>query len=326
MNNVELSVVIPVYNEAANLPELLRRCRAALEGLDAAAELILVDDGSTDASPQMIAAAAQGAPGAPGREIPVIGVLLAANFGQHAAIMAGMEQARGGYVVTLDADLQNPPEEIGRLLAELRGGADVVGTIRANRHDTIFRRLASRCVNFYTRLLCHGRTMQDYGCMLRGYRRPVVEAMLRCREHGKFIPMLAMSFANRVREIPVAHAERAAGESKYGLGKLIALQYDLLTGTSILPMRLLTAFGSLIAAFGVIFGIYIFIRSQIDKEWGAEGVFALFAVQFVLSGGIFAALGLIGEYIGKIHINVRGRPPYAIREIICRPEKSGKQA
>ena len=151
--------------------------------------------------------------------------------------------------------------------------------------------------------------------MLRGYSRPVVNAILHCSEHGKFIPMLAMSFARNVVEIEVKHAERTAGVSKYNLWKLISLQYDLLTGTSIFPLRMVTGCGFLVALFGIIFGLVIFIMSQIDKHWGANGIFALFAIQFVLTGGVLAALGLIGEYIGKIHLNTRARPQYFIEYV-----------
>lgn len=304
--NKELSIVIPVYNEEANLPELLRRTRAACDELQTRYEIILVDDGSVDRSARLINQAAQRDPET------VIGVFLSANFGQHAAIMAGFEISRGDYVITMDADLQNYPEEIGRLLLALRGGYDIVGTIRADRQDTVFRKMSSKLVNLMVRQLCRGKTMQDYGCMLRGYARPVVDAVLQCPEHGKFIPMLAMSFASRTAEIPVRHAERSAGESKYSFWKLIALQYDLLTGTSVFPLRMLTIFGFLLAAFGVLFGIAVFVHSQLDKSWGAEGIFALFAVQFVFAGITLAALGLIGEYIGKIHLNARARPQYFI--------------
>ena len=314
MADIELSVVVPVYNEEENLPELLRRSIESLNALDTNYELILVDDGSADKSREMIEKASRESDG------KIVGVILAANFGQHAAVMAGLEASRGKYVVTMDADLQNPPEEIGKLLKELRDGVDVVGTIRENRQDTFFRKIASKCVNLLTRRLCNGRTMKDYGCMLRGYSRHVVNTLLRCQEHGKFIPMLAMSFARNVKEVHVKHAERAAGESKYNLMKLIALQYDLMTGTSIFPLRCLTFLGFLIALVGFVFGVYIFVRSQLDKGWGAEGVFALFAIQFVLTGGVFAALGLIGEYIGKIHINTRARPQYAIEDIVGRKD------
>lgn len=302
----ELSIVIPVFNEEENITELLKRTLKACDDLDSSYEIILVDDGSSDLSAKMISLAA--------REHPdrVKGVFLATNFGQHAAVTAGLQTASGDYVITMDADLQNPPEEIHKLLAKLREGYDVVGTIRANRRDTPFRKLASHIVNFMVRKLCHGRTMRDYGCMLRGYSRPVVNAILKCSEHGKFIPMLAMSFGRRVTEIEVEHAERSAGQSKYSFWKLIALQYDLLTGTSTFSLRLLTIFGFLLAISGIIFGIAIFIFAQIDKNWGAEGVFALFAIEFVFMGGVFAALGLIGEYIGKIHLNTRARPQFVI--------------
>lgn len=305
-NNTELSIVIPVYNEDENLAELLTRTRDACDKLNAVYEIILIDDGSSDLSATMIEEAAAEYPD------KIKGVFLSTNFGQHAAVTAGLQTSSGKYLITMDADLQNPPEEIPKLLAKLREGYDVVGTIRANRRDTFFRKIASGIVNRMVRKLCHGRTMRDYGCMLRGYSRPVVEAILKCGEHGKFIPMLAMSFGRRVTEIEVNHAERSAGQSKYNFWKLIALQYDLLTGTSTFPLRLLTIFGSLMAIGGILFGVAIFIFSQIDKDWGAEGIFALFAVQFVFTGGTLAALGLIGEYIGKIHLNTRARPQFVI--------------
>ena len=306
---IELSIVIPVYNEEDNLPELIERTITAVDKLDAVTEIILVDDGSRDASQLMICEAAEKHPG------KIVAVILSSNFGQHAAVTAGLEVSSGKYIVTMDADLQNPPEEIHKILAKLREKYDVVGSIRENRQDTFFRKFASKCVNRMVRTLCHGRTMQDYGCMLRGYSRPVINAILRCKEHGKFIPMLAMSFARNVVEVEVKHAERTAGVSKYNLWKLIALQYDLLTGTSIFPLRMLTVMGFLVALFGIIFGIVIFVLSQMDKHWGAEGVFALFAIQFVLTGGVLAALGLLGEYIGKIHLNTRARPQYFIESV-----------
>lgn len=305
-NGLELSIVVPVYNEEKNLPALIERTFAAGDRLNTEYELILVDDGSEDSSQALIRQAAADFPER------VVGVFLSSNFGQHAAIMAGFELSRGKYVITLDADLQNPPEEIAKLLARLREGFDVVGTIRENRQDSHFRKLSSKMVNLIARKLCHGKTMLDYGCMLRGYSRPVVDALRNCPEQGKFIPMLAMAFARRTIEIPVRHAERTAGESKYNLWKLFALQYDLLTGTSVFPLRMLTVFGFLLAIGGIVFGIGVFIHSQLDKDWGAEGIFALFSVQFVLTGGVLAALGLTGEYIGKIHLNTRARPQFFI--------------
>ena len=307
---LELSIVIPVYNEEPNLPEMIRRTLAACEAMKRSWEIILVDDGSTDRSVSLIEEASRNHPGR------IIGVILTTNFGQHAAVTSGLAQSRGKDVVTLDADLQNPPEEIHKLVEKLEEGYDVVGSIRENRKDTIFRRLASKTVNMAVRKLTKGKVMTDYGCMLRGYSRPVVNAILNCREQGKFIPMLAMSFARRSVEVNVRHAERAAGESKYSIWKLIALQYDLLTGTSTFPLRMLTFFGFFIAFLGIVFGIVIFVMTRIyDKDWGANGVFTLFSIAFVFMGGQFAAMGLLGEYIGKIHLNARGRPQYFVEKV-----------
>ncbi len=312
----ELSLVIPVYNEEANLSELIRRTLAACDPMGISYEMILVDDGSADNSAQMIREAAEKNGG------KVVGVFLTTNFGQHAAVTAGLQTSVGKYVITLDADLQNPPEEIPKLVEKLREGYDVVGTIRENRKDTFFRRWASKTVNLMVRKLCNGKTMTDYGCMLRGYSRTVVNAILQCPEHGKFIPMLAMSYARRTIEIHVKHADRMAGESKYNVWKLIALQYDLLTGTSIFPLRMLTYIGTLLAAFGILFGLYIFVMTRIHgDDWSQHGVFTLFSLVFIFMGGQFVAMGILGEYIGKIHMNTRGRPQFFIESIAGRKQK-----
>ena len=311
----ELSLVIPVYNEEANLEELIRRCLAACDPLHIPYEIILVDDGSADSSANMIREAAEKHDG------KIVGVFLTTNFGQHAAVTAGLQTSVGKYVITLDADLQNPPEEIPKLVEKLREGYDVVGTIREKRKDTLFRRWASKMVNFMVRKLCNGKTMTDYGCMLRGYSRNVVNAILNCPEHGKFIPMLAMSYARRTIEIHVKHADRTAGESKYNVWKLIALQYDLLTGTSIFPLRMLTYIGTLLAVFGVLFGIFIFIMTRIHgDEWSQHGIFTLFSLVFIFMGGQSIAMGILGEYIGKIHLNTRGRPQFFIESIAGRKQ------
>ena len=312
----ELSLVIPVYNEEANLSELIRRTLAACDPMGISYEMILVDDGSADNSAQMIREAAEKNGG------KVVGVFLTTNFGQHAAVTAGLQTSVGKYVITLDADLQNPPEEIPKLVEKLREGYDVVGTIRENRKDTFFRRWASKTVNLMVRKLCNGKTMTDYGCMLRGYSRTVVNAILQCPEHGKFIPMLAMSYARRTIEIHVKHADRMAGESKYNVWKLIALQYDLLTGTSIFPLRMLTYIGTLLAAFGILFGLYIFVMTRIHgDDWSQHGVFTLFSLVFIFMGGQFVAMGILGEYIGKIYMNTRGRPQFFIESIAGRKQK-----
>jgi undecaprenyl-phosphate 4-deoxy-4-formamido-L-arabinose transferase len=306
---VDYSLVIPVLNEAENLDELIQRCLAVCRQSGLSFEVILVDDGSTDGSTEMIARAGRGNP-------ELVGVLLNRNYGQHAAVFAGLSQSRGDIVITLDGDLQNPPEEIPKLLQAMEKGADVVGTIRTNRRDSLFRKLSSSLVNSMVRRAT-GVMMHDYGCMLRAYRRPIVEAMLQCQEHSTFIPILANSFARTTAEIPVKHETRRQGDSKYSLFKLISLQFDLLTSMSTFPLRLLSFLGTIIAASGMAFGVFLLaMRFIMGAAWAAQGVFTLFAVLFVFIGAQFIGLGLLGEYIGRIYQDVRARPRYFIQEVV----------
>ena len=308
MNALELSVVIPAYNEKDNLPELIDRCLAGCKKTNRCFEIILVDDGSWDGSRDIISQAAD-------RHPEVIAVILNKNYGQHAAVFAGLDQSKGEIVVTLDADLQNPPEEIPNLMLEMDRGVDVVGTVRKNRQDTFFRRAASALINRIVRRST-GVMMHDYGCMLRAYRRPIVDAMLQCRERSTFIPILANSFAGSTAEIQVRHAPREKGKSKYSILKLITLQFDLLTSMTTLPLRLLSLVGAVISICGVGFGILLMVlRLSYGAMWAAEGVFTLFAVLFVFVGAQFISLGLLGEYIGRIYHDVRCRPRFFVQEI-----------
>jgi undecaprenyl-phosphate 4-deoxy-4-formamido-L-arabinose transferase len=299
-----VSVVIPVFNEEPNLPELHRRVRAALESTGKTWELIYVDDGSSDRSLEILTEYSRGDP-------RVRTVEFNRNYGQHAAVFAGLAASRGDIVVTLDADLQNPPEEIPRLVAAMEEGCDVVGTRRRNRQDPLFRKLGSRIVNRIT-----GGGMSDYGCMLRAYSRPVVDHIGMCREVSSFIPVLANLYARKTVEIEVDHAERAAGTSKYGLRKLIHLQFDLMTGFSTFFLRLMTLFGASVALFAFALAIYIFVmRLVFGSDWAAFGVFTLFAVLFLMVGFLFMCLGILGEYIGRIYTEVRNRPRYVVKAI-----------
>jgi undecaprenyl-phosphate 4-deoxy-4-formamido-L-arabinose transferase len=235
----ELSIVVPVFNEKECLPELIERTLDAARECERTFEFILVDDGSRDGSRDMILEAADQHPE------EIMAVILNRNYGQHAAVFAGLEQTRGEIVITLDADLQNPPEEIPNLVREMDKGVDVVGTVRRNRQDTFFRRTASALVNRMVQKAT-GVMMQDYGCMLRAYRRPIVQAMLQCCERSTFIPILANSFAGSTAEIPVEHASREMGESKYSVFKLISLQFDLLTSMSTSPCACSRLWGRLL--------------------------------------------------------------------------------
>jgi len=306
-----ISVVVPVFNEEGSLEELLARVREACGPFEPAYELILVDDGSSDGSVPMIRAAAERFP-------EVRGVLLNRNYGQHAAVTAGLEQSRGDIIVTLDADLQNPPEEIPRLVETMRQGFDVVGSIRVPREDSLFRRLASAATNKIVQRAT-GVEMHDYGCMLRAYSRPVVDAMLLCHERSTFLPVLANRFASRTTEIEVSHAARREGDSKYGLLQLVSLQFDLMTSISAFPLRAMTLMGALLAAAGFFFAmILVAARLAFGAAWAADGVFTLFAVLFFLLGGQLVGLGLLGEYVGRIYDDVRARPKFLVREVVGR--------
>jgi undecaprenyl-phosphate 4-deoxy-4-formamido-L-arabinose transferase len=304
-----VSVVIPVFNEEATLPTLFARLYPALDALRRPYEIILVDDGSRDKSIDILRAESASHPDR------VVIVELSRNFGQHPAILAGFSIARGDAIVTLDADLQNPPEEIAKLLAKMDEGFDVVGGVRQQRQDTFFRRAASWLVNRVT-VAITGIKMTDYGCMLRAYSREVIELINRSEEHSTFIPALAQSIARHPAEVPVAHAERSAGESKYSLYRLIRLNFDLMTGFSVVPLQLFTLFGFITASGGVLFGVYLLVRRFILlRASEAEGVFTLFALAFVVMGVLMAGVGIVGEYVGRIYQEVRGRPRYLIRHV-----------
>lgn len=308
--SVFLSVVIPVFNEEEVIDELVARCVAACFLIKKPFEIILVDDGSRDHSFEKLKAAAQR------NHDHLVVVFLNRNYGQHAAVMAGLSHARGDVVVTLDADLQNPPEEIPRLVSKMEEGFDVVGSVRVPREDSIFRRFSSFMINKLVQKST-GVMMHDYGCMLRAYRKHIVYAMLQCHERSTFIPILANSFARHTTEIEVKHEKRTRGKSKYSLLKLINLQFDLLTSMTTVPLRFLSIAGGGMALGGMGLGFFLFVmRFVFGSHWAVQGVFTLFAVLFIFIGAQFMALGLVGEYIGRIYHDVRGRPRYFIQEVI----------
>jgi len=311
--SIFLSVVIPVFNEEANIPVLWERLSKVLTDVFTSRgrdwEVVFTDDGSRDGSLALLTAIA--------RDEPRVKVVeFNRNYGQHAAIFGAFSEVSGRVVVTLDADLQNPPEEIPKLVTKVMEGYDVVGGWRQGReqNDSFFRRMPSKVVNAITRKTT-GVVLHDYGCMLRAYSREVVDAMLLCKERHSFIPALANSFAKRITEVPVAHAERAAGDSKYGLWKLINLQFDLLTSFSLLPLQMLSVLGVGVSALGIGFGIYLMIYRIVHPEGTVQGVFTLFAVLFVFVGAQFLAFGLLGEYIGRIYVEVRDRPRYMVKKV-----------
>jgi undecaprenyl-phosphate 4-deoxy-4-formamido-L-arabinose transferase len=310
----ELSIVIPVYNEEAGLARLFARLYPALDKLGMPYEIIFVNDGSRDHSAMILADQF--------RERPDVTrvVLFNGNYGQHMAILAGFQATRGEMVVTLDADLQNPPEEIGLLIAKMREGYDYVGSIRRERQDVAWRKHASKAMNRLREKITRIK-MTDQGNMLRAYGRNVIDLVNQCSEVNTFIPALAYTFARRPTEIVVEHEERAAGESKYSLYSLIRLNFDLITGFSLMPLQIFSLIGIVLSFLSAALFLTLMIRRfLLGSE--VQGVFTLFALDFFLMGVILFGIGLVGEYVGRIYQQVRGRPRYVVQAILEQDDKA----
>ncbi len=312
MASPTISVVIPVFNEEANLAILWERLRQSLTPFETDGwEVIMVDDGSKDQSLPLLKSISE-------HDERLVVIEFNRNYGQHAAIMQGFETVSETtkYIITLDADLQNPPEDIPLLIAELQKGFEVVGGVRRTRaqNDSFLRRWPSKLVNYVTRKTT-GVALTDYGCMLRGYSKSVVEAMLSCDEKSTFIPVLANTFARSITEVDVGHAPRLHGDSKYGFLALIRLQFDLTTGFSTFPLQMLSAIGLFISLASLGLGGYLLIERFRGVPDNTNGVFTLFALVFLILGIIFLGLGILGEYIGRIYSQVRVRPRSIVRRI-----------
>ena len=303
-----LSVVIPVYNEEPNLPTLFARLYPVLDGLGKSYEIIFTNDGSADRSYELLRAQHAARP-------DVTRVIdFNANYGQHMAVMAAFERVRGKVIVTLDADLQNPPEEIPKLLEKIDAGHDYVGGFRLNRRDTVFRTWASKLINVVRRRTTNIE-MTDQGCMLRAYRRAVVDAVVRSGAINTFIPALAYSFAGNPAEVGVRHAERHAGVSNYSFYKLVRLNFDLITGFSLAPLQLFTLF-ALACSAGSLLLVLVLAYRRLFLGAEAEGIFTLFGIVFFLLSVAMVGIGLIGEYVGRTYQVVRTRRQYHVREML----------
>jgi len=308
MSAPKLTVVIPVYNEEATLTALFARLYPALDALHTAYEIIFINDGSRDKSAAILSQQFHTRP-----DVTRV-ILFNGNFGQHRAILAGFAHARGECIVTLDADLQNPPEDIPLLLAEFDKGYDYVGSIRRKRHDSWWRHVASRAMNSLRERITRIH-MTDQGCMMRAYSRRIVDTINQCNEMNTFIPALAYSFAQNPTEVVIGHEERHAGESKYSLYSLIRLNFDLMTGFSVVPLQIFSMLGMLLSLGSAVLVAYLLVRRVfIGPE--AEGLFTLFAITFFLLGIALFGIGILGEYIGRIYNEVRDRPRYLIAGIL----------
>ncbi len=315
---MELSVIIPVYNEELSLPALFARLYPALDKLALQYEVIFINDGSRDRSAAVLRQQFEARP-----DVTRV-VLLAGNYGQHMAIMAGFEQSRGEMVITLDADLQNPPEEIAALVAKMREGYDYVGTIRKNRQDSFLRRWPSRVINLIRERITQIK-MTDQGCMLRAYSRSIVNVLNNCHEVNTFIPALAYTFAQNPTEIEVAHEERTAGDSKYSLYKLMRLNFDLMTGFSLVPLQVFSVLGIVVSVGTMITYTGVMVHRWILSGSFRQGLAVIWdrdILQFFLIGIMLFGLGLLGEYVGRIYAEVRARPRYLIDAVL---EQRGEQ-
>src|SRR6202158_4596802 len=309
---MNLSVVIPVYNEEAGLATLFARLYPALDALGCPYEAIFVNDGSRDRSAALLREQF------PKRPDVTRVILFNGNFGQHMAILAAFEHVRGQRIVTLDSDLQNPPEEIAKLLAKMDEGHDYVGSIRRMRQDAAWRRWASKAMNRMRERITHIK-MTDQGCMLRAYDRPIIDAIRASREVSTYIPALAYSFSQNPTEVEVEHEERQAGESKYSLYKLIRLNFDIVTGFSVMPLQLFSLFGIFVSLVSL--GAYVVVIAQRIVMGEGDGVWVIWdrdILQFFLTGMVLFGLGLIGEYVGRIYQQGRERARYIIQAVLER--------
>ncbi len=306
---MDLSILVPVFNEEENLPELLERLLKTGRSLNKKFEIIFIDDGSKDNSVKIIKEAIKKNP-----ELKLI--RFNRNYGQHNALFAGFAESQGEVAVTIDADLQNPPEEIPKLLNKMDEGFEVVGGYRQNRQDSIFRKiptfLVAKMASKFVKV-----QLKDYGCMLRAYRKELVKEMVAGGEAATYIPALANSLASSVAEVAVEHHSRTKGKSKYSLLRLLHLNFDLMTGFSLLPIQIIGLAGVFIAFAGLGFSAFLLVMRLIKgADWAVGGVFTLFGILFFFVGLEILAIGLIGEYVGRVYQEVRNRPRYRIREVL----------
>lgn len=310
-----LSIVIPVYDEQETLEILFSRLMPVLEGMKRPFEVICVNDGSHDKSQEILEEFHRKYPDT----LRVLSFMR--NCGQHPAIMAGFEAMRGEVAVTMDADLQNPPEDIPKLIDLIDEGHDVVGGYRCNRNDPAYRRAISKLSNIVREHTTQIH-MRDHGCMLRAYRKEIVQQIIEAGDASPFITAMSQYLAMNPAEIQVGHEERAAGESHYTLYKLIRYNFDLITGFSLVPLQIFTIFGMFLSACSGLLVLYMALR-RIFIGPEVDGVFTLFAILFLLVSVLMVGVGLIGEYVGRIYKEVRHRPNYIAKEF-KQPSKKTK--
>jgi undecaprenyl-phosphate 4-deoxy-4-formamido-L-arabinose transferase len=312
--NIVYSVVIPLYDDASTLPVLHQRVSAVMDDLGQPYEVVYVDDGSQDGTFEVLSEIHSQDP------VHVRAIRLMRNFGQHPAVTAGFDHVAGEVIITLDSDLQNPPEEIPKLLDKLNEGYDVVTGWRQDRHDPWMRKLPSHFINWVIASTT-GVKLHDYGCMLRVYRRHVVLLLNQCGESRRFITALTSWLGVNIVEVPVRHDAASLRGSRYNYRRLIRMTLDLVTGYSLFPVHLVTALGLAMASIGIAAGLFL-LGWRIVFGVNPTGLSSFVALLLVLFGIQLAGMGVIGEYIGRIYTEVQGRPYYLIRTLLDREPSS----
>ncbi|MBU6334576.1 MAG: glycosyltransferase family 2 protein [Chloroflexi bacterium] len=308
----DVSIVVPIYNEVESIPQLYERLTGELTALGVMYEIIAVDDGSRDGSYALLSDLA-------GRDSRLRVVRFRRNFGQTAAFSAGFDRARGQVVVTIDADLQNDPADIGALLARIDEGYDVVSGWRERRHDPFINRrlpsmIANRLISWAT-----GVHLHDYGCSLKAYRTEVVRSIKLYGELHRFIPAIASWQGVAVAELPVRHAARQFGTSKYGISRTLRVLLDLLTVRFLLsyatrPMQVFGLFGFLSMVAGGVIAIYLtWIKFALGAEI-ADRPLLLMAILLIILGIQFLSIGLLGELMVRTYFETQSKPIYVVRE------------
>ncbi len=307
ISSLEISVVVPIFNEEESLEKFFSRLYDVLETLNKSYEIIFINDGSQDRSAELLNNLFK-------KHKDKIRIIeFNNNYGQYIAIFAGFEHVRGKTIITLDADLQNPPEDIPKLLEKIEQGHDLVGGYREHRQDNWFRTYVSKFVNNMRDKLT-GLHMKDHGCMLRAYSRDIIDQVVQTREAFTFVTAMAQKFAKNPLDIPVGHSDRKQGISKYNPYRLIRIGFDLLTGFSLIPLQMFTMLGAFTSIFSGLLVFYMIMR-RIFIGPEAEGVFTLFAILFFMMSVLITGIGLIGEYVGRAYLSVCNHPRYVIKKI-----------
>ncbi|HEU0021247.1 MAG TPA: glycosyltransferase family 2 protein [Dehalococcoidia bacterium] len=307
-----ISIITPVYNEEENIPELYDNIKLVMEQLGRPWELIFVDDGSRDQSPKLMEAISL-------KDGRVKSVELRRNFGQTAALAAGIDHARGSIIIPMDADLQNDPTDIPRLLAKLEEGYDIVSGWRKSRKDSLIRTFPSFLANKLASWVT-GVTLHDFGCTLKAYRSEVLEGIQLYGDLHRFIPALASSVGARVAEIEVNHHPRKFGKSKYGIARTFKVLIDLLTLKLLLaynarPMRIFGGLGFLMMSLGAMCGIAtILMKLLLGTDMTGNPL--LFMTVLAILGGIqLTGLGFLGEINMRTYYETQRKPIYVVREV-----------